>query len=148
MSPLFLIAHDADVLTSTAVHAANPMYEAQPADPVLTDAVKLVVWDLDQTFWKGTLSEEAVTPVAENIDLVRRLAARGIISSICSKNDRESAVRELQESGVWDFFVLPSISFQPKGRSIAALIEALQLRPANVVFIDDNPSVLGAEKGT
>jgi FkbH-like protein len=61
---------------------------------------------------------------------------------ICSKNDRESVVNELQKLGVWDDFVLPSISFQPKGSSIAALIEALQLRPANVVFIDDNPSVL------
>jgi hypothetical protein len=46
--------------------------------------------------------------------------------------------------GVWDYFILPSISFQPKGSSIASLIEALQLLPANVVFIDDNPSVLAA----
>jgi len=118
------------------------MYEAHSADPVLRSAVKLVVWDLDDTFWKGVLSEEAVTPVTENIELVKRLAARGIVSSICSKNDRESVVNELQKLGVWDYFVLPSISFQPKGSSIAALIEALQLRSANVVFIDDNPSVL------
>jgi FkbH-like protein len=118
------------------------MDQAHAADPVLRNAVKLVVWDLDDTFWKGTLSEGAVTPFTENIDLVKRLAARGIVSSVCSKNDRGSAVNELQKLGVWDYFVLPSISFQPKGSSIAALIEALQLRPANVVFIDDNPSVL------
>jgi FkbH-like protein len=73
---------------------------------------------------------------------VKRLAVRGIISSICSKNDRESVVNELQILGIWDYFVLPSISFQPLGSSIATLVEALQLRPANVVFIDDNPSVL------
>jgi FkbH-like protein len=120
----------------------NSISEAHSADPVLRNAVKLVVWDLDDTFWKGVLSEEAVTPVPENIELVKRLAARGIVSSICSKNDRETVVAELQKLGVWDDFVLPSISFQPKGSSIAALIEALQLRPANVVFIDDNPSVL------
>jgi FkbH-like protein len=120
----------------------SSMYEALSADSVLNNPVKLVVWDLDDTFWKGTLSEESVTPVAENIELVKHLATRGIISSICSKNDRESVVNELQKLGVWDYFVLPSISFQPKGSSIAALVEALQLRPANVVFIDDNPSVL------
>jgi FkbH-like protein len=120
----------------------NSMHESHSAEPVLRDAVKLVVWDLDDTFWNGVLSEEAVTPLAENIELVKRLAARGIVSSICSKNDRDSVVHELQKLGVWDYFVLPSISFQPKGSSIAALIEALQLRSANVVFIDDNPSVL------
>ena len=95
------------------------MDEAHAADPVLRNAVKLVVWDLDDTFWKGVLSEEAVTPVTENIDLVKRLAARGIISSICSKNDRDPVINELQKLGVWDYFVLPSISFQPKGSSIA-----------------------------
>ncbi len=118
------------------------MYEERSADRVLRDAVKLVVWDLDDTFWKGVLSEEAVTPVTENIELVKRLAVRGIVSSICSKNDRESVVNEFQNLGVWDYFVLPGISFQPKGISIAVLIEALKLRPANVVFIDDNPSEL------
>src|ERR1700722_1184400 len=124
----------------------NPMDKAHSAGPVLSSPVKLVVWDLDDTFWKGVLSEEAVTPVAEYIELVKRLAARGIVSSICSKNDRESVVNELQKMAVVDYFVLPSIDFQPKGSSIAALIEALQLRSANVVFIDDNPSVL-AEAG-
>ena len=61
------------------------MNESLFAHPGVTSPVKLVVWDLDDTFWNGTLSEEAVTPVAENIALVKQLAARGIISSICSK---------------------------------------------------------------
>jgi hypothetical protein len=96
------------------------MDEARSANPVLADAVKLVVWDLDDTFWKGVLSKEPVTPVPENIELVKRLAARGIVSSICSKNARESAVNELQKLGVWDYLVLPSVSFQSKGSSTAA----------------------------
>ena len=59
------------------------MQEVQTATPVLQDDVKLVIWDLDDTFWKGTLSEEAVTPVPENVQLLKCLAERGIISSIC-----------------------------------------------------------------
>jgi len=114
----------------------------QPADPILNDAVKLVVWDLDDTFWTGTLSEGAVTAIPANVELVKQLAARGIVSSIGSKNDREDVQRELTAMGVWDYFVSPSIAFQPKGASIAALIDALHLRPANCVFIDDNPAVL------
>ncbi len=118
------------------------MQDVRCSGVMIENPVKLVVWDLDDTFWTGTLSEEPITPIAGNIDLVKRLAARGIVSSVCSKNQYAPAVEELRRMGVLEYFVLPSISFQPKGRSIAKLIEALQLRPENVVFIDDNPSVL------
>ena len=60
--------------------------------PILKNPVKLVVWDLDETFWKGTLSEEGITPIIGNIELVKQLAQRGIISSVCSKNDHGSAM--------------------------------------------------------
>ena len=108
----------------------------------LTGDVKLVVWDLDDTFWKGTLAEGPIARVAANIELVKQLTDSGIICSICSKNERGAVETELRAMGIWDHFVLPSISFQPKGRPIAELIEVLQLRPVNVVFVDDNPSVL------
>ncbi len=111
-------------------------------DMSITNTVKLVIWDLDDTFWKGTLSEEPVTAIHENIELVKVLAARGIISSICSKNDSDLAATELHKMAMWDYFVLPSICFQAKGHAVATLIEALHLRPENVVFIDDNPSEL------
>jgi len=117
------------------------MNESLFAHPGVTSPVKLVVWDLDDTFWNGTLSEEAVTPIAEDIALVKQLAARGIISSICSKNDPAAAEAALAELGLWDYFVLPTIGFQAKGGAIASLIEALHLRAANVVFIDDNPAM-------
>ncbi|MDB5580037.1 MAG: hypothetical protein JWR80_5213 [Bradyrhizobium sp.] len=109
---------------------------------IVTNQVKLVVWDLDDTFWQGTLSEEPVSAIQDNLDLVIALARRGIVSSICSKNERSSVESELGRMGVWEYFVLPSISFASKGRSIRSVVDALQLRPENVVFIDDNPSVL------
>lgn len=107
----------------------------------IASEVKLVVWDLDDTFWHGTLSEEAITPIAANAELVRLLASRGIVSSICSKNERSAVEIRLKELDIWDYFVLPSVSFTAKGRAIAELVEALQLRAENVVFIDDNPAV-------
>jgi FkbH-like protein len=122
------------------------MPDSSPATPILKCNVKLVVWDLDETLWKGTLSEEGITPIPENIELVKQLARRGIISSICSKNDHHAALAALRDLDVLDYFVLPSVSFQPKGKSITSIISALQLRPDNVIFIDDNPSVL-AEGG-
>ena len=51
--------------------------------------IKLVVWDLDDTFWSGTISEGEIKPSADNIQLVRDLTDCGIINSICSKNDFE-----------------------------------------------------------
>jgi predicted enzyme involved in methoxymalonyl-ACP biosynthesis len=75
-----------------------------------TEPVRLVVWDLDETFWRGTLSEGGIRDyVSEHHDTVIELARRGIISSICSKNDHAAVETILREHGLWDYFILPSI---------------------------------------
>ena len=51
------------------------------------EKIKLVIWDLDETFWEGTLSEEGVKPIKDNIELIKELSERGIINSIVSKNN-------------------------------------------------------------
>lgn len=101
--------------------------------------IKLVIWDLDETFWNGTLSEGEVIPVPENVELVKILTERGIINSISSKNDLEPVKEKLQELGVWDYFVFPIINWNPKGENVREIISQCQLRPTNVLFIDDNP---------
>lgn len=108
----------------------------------ITAEVKLVIWDLDDTLWQGTLSEGRVIPVPAHDDLVRQLVDRGILCSIASKNDPAAVEAQLRAMGLWDCFVLPRVSFAPKARPIAEIIATLGLRPANVVFIDDNPAVL------
>lgn len=110
---------------------------------MLENKVKLVIWDLDDTFWRGTLAEdESVAAIEANLGIVRALSERGIVNSICSKNDHERARARLVEMGIWEHFVFPSISFNPKGAAVAELIEAATLRAENVLFIDDNPSNL------
>ena len=52
----------------------------------LTNPIKIVIWDLDETFWKGTLSEGAIDAVPLNSKTVQELSRRGIINSIASKN--------------------------------------------------------------
>jgi len=106
----------------------------------LENTVKLVIWDLDETFWRGALAEEGMTPIPRNVEIVRELSRRGIVNSICSKNDFEQAKARLIELDVWDQFVFPAIDFKPKGKAIAELIEVAALRPENVLFLDDNPS--------
>ncbi|MHB8285117.1 MAG: HAD-IIIC family phosphatase, partial [Caulobacteraceae bacterium] len=109
---------------------------------MFAEDIRLVVWDLDETFWRGTLTEGGVEIVAEHVEIVRALAARGVMSSICSKNDSAPVRDILMAQGLWDYFVLPDISWAPKGPRVKALIEQTQLRAASVLFIDDNPTNL------
>lgn len=105
----------------------------------MVEKVRLVIWDLDETFWSGTLTEGGMTLNEDNLEIVKSLAKRGIMSSICSKNDFTTVKDILEKAGIWEYFIFPSISWDAKGPRIAALIEDVQLRPATVMFIDDNP---------
>lgn len=108
--------------------------------------IKLVIWDLDDTFWKGTLSEGGAILPEENAKLIRDLTDCGIINSICSKNEFEPTKKHLQELGVWDYFVFPSINWESKGPQLKDKLEKMALRPVNTLFLDDNPSNLGEAK--
>ena len=100
--------------------------------------IKLVIWDLDETFWKGTLSEEGIIKSQKNIDLIIELSKRGIINSIASKNNFEVAKKELENLGVWKYFIFPKITWSPKGKLVKEIIDLCNLRPENVLFLDDN----------
>jgi FkbH-like protein len=104
----------------------------------LSAPVKLVIWDLDETLWTGTLSEGPVRLAPARAELVRELNRRGIMNSICSKNDHAAARDRLIAENLWEEFVFPSVSWSPKGQQIARIIADMQLRPENVLFIDDN----------
>lgn len=100
--------------------------------------IKLVIWDLDDCFWKGTLSEGPISSNSQNIQLVRDLTDRGIVNSICSKNTQAPTEKKLEELGVLNLFVFRSINWQPKGQRISKLIKDMRLRSQNCLFIDDN----------
>lgn len=100
--------------------------------------IKLVIWDLDETFWKGILSEGPITPIPDNIALINTLTNHGIVNTICSKNDEEQTIQKLKELDINDLFVFKSINWSPKGQRISKLIQDMGLRPTNCLFIDDN----------
>lgn len=106
---------------------------------IATASIKLVVWDMDDTFWDGTLSEGDITLIDRNIGIIKALTDRGIMSSIASKNEFGSVEKVLSDAGIWDYFIFPQISWNSKGGSIAAILEQANLRQDNVLFIDDNP---------
>lgn len=106
------------------------------------EMIKIVIWDLDDTFWKGTLSEGDIEVKKENISIVDELNNRGIINSIVSKNDRVQAINMLKCLGCLEKFVFPEISWEPKGYVVKKLLERIGLRADNAIFIDDNVSNL------
>ncbi len=105
----------------------------------LSRPVKLVVWDLDETLWEGTLSEGPVVVDPSRVDLVRSLNRRGIVNSVCSKNDPDQARVELERIGLWDELVFVRIDWSPKGARVAQIVVDAQLRADEVLFVDDLP---------
>ena len=110
---------------------------------------KLVIWDLDDTFWDGNLSEGEIILKPETIALVRELTTKGIMNSICSKNnldDVKSKFIDLGIKNVWDLFVFTSIDWTPKGERVKDIIQSMNLKEENVIFIDDNDSNINEAK--
>ena len=104
--------------------------------------IKLIIWDLDETLWHGTLSEGKVELEEEVKCFLNASLDRGIIHSICSKNEFENTKNKLEEFGIWDSFVFPSIEWTSKGNRVKEIIGTMSLRDENVLFIDDNVSNL------
>tara|TARA_Y100000389_G_C17462898_1_gene523157 strand:- start:491 stop:2296 length:1806 start_codon:yes stop_codon:yes gene_type:complete len=104
--------------------------------------IKLVIWDMDETLWHGTLSEEPVVVVDKNITIIQELTSRGIVNSICSKNNEDSVKIELINIDIWNNFVFNKISWDAKGQQIKETLSEMNLRACNVLFIDDNKSNL------
>lgn len=104
--------------------------------------IKIVIWDMDETFWKGTLSEGKVYPIEENIKILNTLIDRGIMNSIVSKNEYLSVMNQLKEWSLDDLFIFPHITWAAKGGEVKALLKQCSLRAENALFIDDNISNL------
>lgn len=100
--------------------------------------IKLIIWDLDETFWQGTLSDGEVSISEEHKQLIHNMADAGVISSICSKNDADSVNSVLEQHSLRDLFVFPSVNWTPKGERVHQIISSMNLRAPNVLFLDDN----------
>jgi hypothetical protein len=125
---------------------------------LIDNDVKMVIWDLDDTFWRGTLAEGHVEFIPERGEVVRTLAARGIISSIVSKNEYNTARALLAREGLWDYFnngimlatpsVLPTLLTHPRlaGKSDGELKRLKQYQLLQRKFLDRRDTDLSNEE--
>nr|WP_252353985.1 HAD-IIIC family phosphatase [Acetobacter sp. P5B1] len=110
------------------------------------EGIRLVIWDLDDTFWAGTLSEGEIDTIDRNIEIVKTLNRRGIVNAICSRNTFEDVKEKLESLDLWNEFVFPRIAWGAKGPLVKDIVEKIQLRPETVLFVDDNVTNLNEVK--
>lgn len=103
--------------------------------------VKCLVWDLDNTLWRGTLLEDPQVAIFPGIrDVIVELDSRGILQSIASRNDHDLAWRRLEEAGLAEYFVHPRIGWGRKSDSVRQIAGQLNFALDTIAFIDDQPS--------
>lgn len=100
--------------------------------------IKCVVWDLDNTVWDGVLLESDEVVLKENVvGVIKELDRRGILQSISSKNEYESAMEKLKELGLWEYFIYPQINWNAKSSSIEEIRKSVNFGIDTFAFVDD-----------
>ena len=111
--------------------------------------VKCVAWDLDNTIWDGILAEDGVGNVRLResvVSVLKALDSRGILNTICSKNDKEIAIDQLRRFGIADYFVFPAINWNPKSANLSVISKEINIGMDTFAFIDDSENERGEVK--
>lgn len=140
---------------------SNDVFTAAAADikaavnGMLGRTRKLIVVDLDDTLWGGTLGDVGRDqirlgghdPIGEAYSAFQRtllaLTHRGILLGIVSKNHEDTALDAIDHHPEMILrrrhFAGWRINWQDKAQNLLELVEELNLGLQSVVFIDDNP---------
>jgi len=125
------------------------------------DQVKAVVFDLDNTLWRGQLAEhyrpeQMPWPNPDGWPMgiweaIHHLRSRGILVAVCSKNDQEMVEANWSNVVRPNFlslgdFASVKINWLPKAENIRAICAEFNIKPKSVVFVDDNPVERAAVK--
>lgn len=157
--------HTSDDIHLTPPGSMKEIYAAKTRDATLAvfnecvayyniissdNKVKLVIFDLDGTLWRGVPADrDDIGPhLTEGwplsiLEAAMFLKKRGILLAIASKNDPDTACR------IWNTlygklfplsnFVSTKFSWEPKARGVAEILQETNLLAGNCLFVDDNP---------
>jgi FkbH-like protein len=115
---------------------------------------KVLVLDLDQSLWGGTLGEDGLNGIRigdEGLSYAFRLFQRalrvlkinGVLLAICSKNDEDHALSAIAAHPDMvlrlDDFLAHRINWNPKSENIRSMAEELGLGLSSFVLFDDSP---------
>jgi FkbH-like protein len=99
---------------------------------------KCVVWDLDNTVWEGVCLEGPVRLRPEVRQTLEELDCRGILHSIASRGDADTALQVLQNYKLTDYFLVPQINWQQKSANVVKIAEELGIALDAMAFVDDD----------
>lgn len=116
---------------------------------------KVLVLDLDNTLWGGVIGDDGLDGIVLGQGsgtgeafsafqrYVKRLAARGVVLAVSSKNDRANAEAAFAEHPEMilrqDDFAAFEIGWGDKPTAVKRVAEQLELGLDSFVFVDDNP---------
>jgi FkbH-like protein len=111
----------------------------QHLDATESQKVKCIAWDLDNTLWLGTLLEnEEVSLRAGIADIIDTFDKRGILQTVISKNDFESAWSKLQAFGLDRYFLYPAINWNAKSDNLITISKKLNIGLDSFAVVDDS----------
>lgn len=128
---------------------------------VLGKRKKCLVLDLDNVLWGGTLAEDGAEHLKLDVDgegkafydfqnLILELYHSGIILAICSKNDKQLALKAIKKLPYMilreDKFAAIRINWLDKAQNIKSIAQELNLGLDSFVFLDDTPFERSAVK--
>lgn len=114
---------------------------------------KGLITDLDNTLWRGILGEDGIDGISWDLEhgsqlhafyqrFLGALASEGVLIGVASKNDL-GLVEELLLRG--DLALSAEVIFpveahwKPKSESVARILQAWNVGPESVIFVDDSP---------
>jgi FkbH-like protein len=122
--------------------------------PLSGKIAKVLVLDLDNTLWGGTVGEDGMAGIRLGIEhpgaayqalqrVLLDLYRRGILLAVCSKNNSEDALAVLREhSGMIlrpEHFAAMRINWQPKPQNLREIADELNLGLDALAYLDDDP---------
>lgn len=102
---------------------------------------KCVVWDLDNTLWNGVIGDDGIENITLRAgvgDIIRQLDNRGVLQTICSKNDYDLAWQAVCQFGIDQYFLYPQINWEPKSNNIHKVEKLLNINADTFILIDDS----------
>lgn len=120
---------------------------------------KAIIIDLDDTLWKGTLAEDGIDTIKQNLrskdavpfvtfmHFIRAMAKElGLYVAVCSRNDIEKVLYAIDNLSEIEFPIKGQIdcivaNYNDKSKNIKAIAQQLSVLTNACVFIDDNQLV-------
>lgn len=120
---------------------------------------KAIIIDLDDTVWKGTLAEDGINTIKQNLRsnealpfiafmrFIQVMAKElGLYVAICSRNDSETVLSAIDKLNEKEFPLKGQIdcivaNYNDKSKNIKAIAKQLSILTNACIFVDDNQLV-------